>query len=202
MQRDTRAGMSLYNRSGTRKYLTSSERRRFMRAAQRLPPRERLFCKMLAWSGGRISEVLALKPESFDLDRGTATFETLKKRRRGIMRQVPLPSVLLNELKRSLRLRVLQRDPLLSRRRLWHWSRVTGWRRVKDVMRLAGVHGAAAMPKGLRHTFGVRAFESDMPPHLVQRWLGHASMRTTAIYAEVIGTEERRIAARMWRKAC
>lgn len=202
MQRDTRAGMSLYSRTGTRKYLTASERRRFVRAARRLPARERLFCLMLAWSGGRISEVLALTPESFDLDRGSATFETLKKRKRGVMRQVPLPPELLNELKRVFRLRALQRDPLLSRRRLWCWSRITGWRRVKRLMAMAGVHGAAAMPKGLRHTFGVRAFESDMPPHLVQRWLGHASLRTTAIYADVIGREERRIAARMWKKAC
>ena len=105
-------------------------------------------------------------------------------------------------MKRVFGLRALQRDAVLSRRRLWCWSRITGWRRVKRLMAMAGVHGAAAMPKGLRHTFGVRAFESDMPPHLVQRWLGHASLRTTAIYADVIGREERRIAARMWKKAC
>jgi integrase/recombinase XerD len=35
-------------------------------------------------------------------------------------------------------------------------------------------------------------------PHLVQRWLGHASLRTTAIYADVVGPEERAFAARMW----
>jgi integrase len=34
------------------------------------------------------------------------------------------------------------------------------------------------MPKGLRHGFGVNAFQSLVPPHLVQRWLGHASLRT------------------------
>jgi hypothetical protein len=45
------------------------------------------------------------------------------------------------------------------------------------VMALAGVDGAAAMPKCLRHSFGVGAFEADIPPHLVQRWLGHASLR-------------------------
>jgi len=36
------------------------------------------------------------------------------------------------------------------------------------------------------------------PRHLVQRWLGHASLRTTAIYGDVIGSEERAFAARMW----
>jgi integrase/recombinase XerD len=53
------------------------------------------------------------------------------------------------------------------------------------------------MPKGLRHGFGVAAFQS-IPPHLVQRWLGHASMRTTAIYGDVSGPEERDFAVRMW----
>jgi integrase len=34
--------------------------------------------------------------------------------------------------------------------------------------------------------------------NLVQRWLGHSSMTTTAIYLQAIGDEERTIAARMW----
>ena len=60
------------------------------------------------------------------------------------------------------------------------------------------ITGTPAMPKGLRHGFGVKAFQSNVPPHLVQRWLGHASLRTTAIYGDVIGPEERAFAARMW----
>jgi integrase/recombinase XerD len=75
-----------------------------------------------------------------------------------------------------------------------------GWRRVKAVMALAGIHGPCAMPKALRHAFGVTAFEAKIPPHLVQRWLGHASLRTTAIYGDVIGREERSFAARMWKR--
>jgi integrase len=35
--------------------------------------------------------------------------------------------------------------------------------------------------------------------NLVQRWLGHAQIGTTAIYAEAVGDEERAIASRMWR---
>jgi integrase/recombinase XerD len=65
-------------------------------------------------------------------------------------------------------------------------------------MMTAGIDGSHAMPKGLRHGFGVNAFERSVPPHLVQRWLGHASLRTTSIYGDVIGPEERAFAARMW----
>jgi len=65
-------------------------------------------------------------------------------------------------------------------------------------MGAAAVNGPAAMPKGLRHAFGVTAFQSAVPPHLVQRWLGHASLGTTAIYGDVSGREEREFAAKIW----
>ncbi len=39
---------------------------------------------------------------------------------------------------------------------------------------------------------------SGVPLDLVQRWLGHANIATTAIYTRVLGPEEREIAARMW----
>jgi len=53
--------------------------------------------------------------------------------------------------------------------------------------------------KGLRHGFGVAAVQAYIPLNLVQRWLGHAQLSTTAIYAEAVGQEEQAIAARMWR---
>jgi integrase/recombinase XerD len=199
MQRDAASGMSLYGPGGRRKYLTAAERRRFVRALQRVSPNVRLFCLLLVWSGGRLSETLAVTADSFDLDSGLVTFETLKRRKRGVIRQVPLPPALLGDFKRVFKLRARQRDIDRSMQRLWRWSRTTGWRRIKEVMGAARVHGLQAMPKGLRHTFGVAAFQAKVPPHLVQRWLGHASLKTTAIYGDVIGREERQIAARMWR---
>jgi integrase/recombinase XerD len=191
--------VSLYSPAG-RKYLNARERRRFLASADRMPAKIRLFCLVLARSGGRISETLALTAAAIDLDGGVARLETLKRRRRGITREVPLPTSLLQDISREFDLRARQLDPTLARARLWRWSRVTGWRYVKAVMAAAGITGPAAMPKGLRHAFGVSAFQALVPPHLVQRWLGHASLRTTAIYADVSGPEERAFAAAMWRR--
>ncbi len=191
--------ISLNARGGSRKYLNAAERRRFLKATKAVPSKVRLFCLFVMWSGGRISEALALTPSAIDLDSGVATFETLKRRARGLVRQVPLPRTVLQELDRAFRLRTLQRDQKRAAQRLWPWSRTTAWRHVKTVMSVAGIAGTAAMPKGLRHTFGVAAFQANVPPHLVQRWLGHASLRTTAIYGDVLGREERAFVSRIWR---
>lgn len=191
--------MSLYASEGGRKYLNSTECRRFIRALDAAPAPTRLFCILLFWSGSRISEALALTADSFDLDDGIVMIETLKRRRRGVIRHVPLPNSVLHELDRAFRLRGRQRAKHLANERLWLWSRATAWRRVKQIMSTAGITGPAAMPKGLRHAFGVAAFRASVPPHLVQRWLGHASLETTTIYGDVVGKEEQEFAARIWR---
>ncbi len=191
-------GLSLFGHSGNRKYLNAAERRRFIEVAWRAPAKVRLFCLTLGWSGARISEVLALTPASIDIESGVASILTLKRRKRGVVRQVPLPPKVLHELDRVFELRIAQRDPRFATMRIWRWSRTTAWRYVKAVMAAAGINGTPAMPKGLRHGFAVSAFQSNVPPHLIQRWLGHASLRTTAIYADVVGPDERAFAARMW----
>lgn len=181
-----------------RKYLNREERRRFLLSLDGAPAPQRLFCLVLIWSGCRISEALALTPGHFDLDSGTVAFDTLKRRKIGIVRQVPFPPDVLRGLDEIFDVRAAQRDPVLATRRLWSWSRCTAWRNVKRVMMAAEVCASAAMPKGLRHTFGVAAFQT-VPPHLVQRWMGHASLRTTAIYGDVQGPEEQSFAERIWR---
>ncbi|MGY2982669.1 tyrosine-type recombinase/integrase [Bradyrhizobium sp. USDA 4508] len=191
---------TLFSSSGARKYLTLTERRRFRRAIQDLDPTRRRFCVVLMLSGGRISEVLALTPAAVDLDGGTVALMTLKRRKRGVVREIPLPRSLLRELAARLSIREKQRDPERAQDRLWPWSRTTAWRLVKMIMVRASIVSLAASPKGLRHTFGVSAFQAKVPPHLVQRWLGHASLRTTSIYGEVIDEEERQFALRMWRR--
>lgn len=188
----------LHSLRGERKYLTSAERGRFLVSASRIRAADQLLCLTLAWSGGRISEVLNLTAASFDLDRGVAAIVTLKRRRPGVVREVVLPPALVVALDAHFQLRRRQADPDLAGLRLWPCCRQTGWRIVKRLMTAAGVPPSAAMPKGLRHGFAVAALQALVPAPLVQRWLGHASLRTTAIYADVVGDEERLFAGRMW----
>ncbi len=113
-----------------------------------------------------------------------------------VVRQVPAPSALLTLLAQVHGLRA-DLDQV-GDRRLWSWHRTRAWQLVKGVMAVAKVYRLPASPKGLRHGFGVHAVLCGVPLPLVQKWLGHADISTTAIYTNVLGREEREIAARMW----
>ena len=120
-------------------------------------------------------------------------------RRSGLYRAVPVPPMLLEALDFVHGVRELQGRRGKGRGiHLWPWSRMTGWRAVHAVMEAARLDGPHASPKGLRHGFGVAAVSAGIPLNLVQKWLGHAQLTTTAIYADAVGEEEQSIAARMW----
>ncbi len=125
-------------------------------------------------------------------------FESLKKRRKGVFRAMPVPPELLDTLDMVHGLREAQRRGQVQAL-LWPWSRMTGFRRVQEVIAAAGIPaGPHACPKGLRHGFGVQAVSRGIALNMVQKWLGHAQLTTTAIYANAVGEEEQSIAARMW----
>jgi integrase len=186
---------STFGINGQRKYLTRSEADRFLSTAKQGTLQIYVFCWFLAATGCRISEALSVTAKSIDFEAGLVILESLKKRQKNVYRAIPLPVTLLDSLAE-----LIAQTELDDAARLWPWSRMTGYRRITEVMRKADIAGSWASPKGLRHGFGVRAVQSGAPLHLVQRWLGHADMKTTAIYASAMGPEERDIASRTWLK--
>jgi integrase/recombinase XerD len=195
MQLQRVAQASLYTRTGKRKYLTRDERARFIAAAKACTRDElRTLCLTLAYTGCRISEALALTVGAVEAESGFIAFRSLKKRGAVVIREVPVPADLLNGIDRVHTL-----DARSASDRLWPLSRSRAWQLVKLIMAQAGIQpGIHATPKGLRHGFGIHAVQSGVPLNLVQRWLGHARMETTAIYLDALGVEERQIASRMW----
>lgn len=185
-------GIRLYDHAGQRKYLTPAERAGFLKAAEGAASNVRTFCETLAHTGCRISEALALTAPRVDIGAGVLVFESLKKRRKGIYRAVPVPPEFLQTLEDVHDL------PALGDRRLWNWSRTTGWRRVREVMRAADISGMQAMPKAVRHAFGIKAVISEVPLNMTMKWLGHSRLDTTAIYTDAVGPEEHQLASRMW----
>lgn len=184
---------SLIGSHGGRKYLTMSERAAFIRAAKCVDPLKGSFCLTLALTGARISEVMMLSPDRVDRGEGTVIFETLKRRRKGVYRAVPVPSYLLSMLDE-----VCAKKSTNEARRIWTFSRPTAWKYVKNVMHAADVPAIVATPRALRHAFAVEGVQKGIALNLIRKWLGHAKIETTAIYADAIGDEERSLARLMW----
>lgn len=193
--------MELYDTQGRRLYLSAAERAAFLTAAKDAPRAVRTFCLVLHDTGCRISEALALTPRRVDLSGRSLVFETLKKRRRGVYRAVPVPEGMLDTLNmvHGLTEAGKRRTGGKEEKPLWDWSRMTAYRRVKEVLDAAGIaEGPHKCPKGLRHGYGVHAISKGVPLNTLSELMGHASLEVTAIYARAMGEQKRAIVAKMW----
>ena len=185
------APTQLFDDLGRRKYLTDGERKRFFEATKLLDLERQLFCQILLNTGCRISEALQLTRERVDPEIGAIIFKTLKRRDDSEQRAVPISSLLLKALRESGDKR---------NKRIFSFCRGTGWRAVKQAMTQARIDGLHACPKGLRHGFGISCVENSIPITQISKWMGHSNIKTTSIYTNALGREERRLARRVWVK--
>mgnify|MGYP000306609893 CR=1 FL=1 len=113
-----------------------------------------------------------------------------------IVRPIPVNEPSLDDV---FDLKLLQRKKGSDKQqRIWDWSRQNGYLAIKEIMHLAELQGIQATPKGLRHGFAIACLDKGIPLNMVQKWMGHAHITTTAIYANALGREERKLAARLW----
>ena len=190
--------IQLYDIEGNRLYLTADERQAFYDAAMDEDRTVRTFCHTLHDTGVRISEALALRPSKVDLSEKALIIKSLKKRDKIIYRAVPVQESYLDTLDLVHAIRDAQKRKKIKP--LWGWSRMHAYRLVKDVMHKAGIDTTLphATPKGLRHGFAIYALSKDVPLNMVSKWLGHADVKTTSIYVNAVGVEQRDFASRMW----
>ena len=204
MNQNSGSMMQIVDTEGHRLYLTKQETESFLAAAATEEGPVKTLCAVMAYTGCRLSEARTLTAGRVELDEGVIVFESLKKRRQGVYRRVPVPPWVLQSLDDVHGIRRLQKTAHGKRTPIWQsnrhqaLSRAQAYRRIVGVMQKAGIQGPQASPKGLRHGFGVRAVTSGISLSSVQRWLGHAQLSTTAIYAQAVGAEERELASKMW----
>ena len=195
------AEFSIFDGNGNRLFLTAEERQAFLKATE-LEARElRAFCQVLYYTGCRISEALELCPIRVNYLEQTLRFRSLKKRDKLVYRDVPIPTQLMVTLDELFGVRdILMRKRFYKKNQpLWSWSRRHAWFLVKGVMSKAQIpDGAHKNPMGLRHGYGVAAIRAQIPLNMIQKWMGHADITTTAVYAKVLEESELAIAARMW----
>ena len=185
------SAMRLYSIQSQRLYLNNAERKQFKKAAKEQNHTTRLLCLTLLYTGCRVSEALNLRLCDLQVESGIIAITSLKKRDKHHVREVPVPIKFIEELAGAFR----HQNPKLK---LWSIHRTTAWRQVCNVMKQAGIEGCHATPKGLRHSFGVHCAFSNIAMTLCQKWMGHADIKTTAIYYQIVGKEELEMAKRMW----
>lgn len=187
--------MTLYDTQGNRLYLNAEERSAFLAVAKKRPARDRTLCETLYFTGCRPSELIEITPARVDLSSGTVTIRSLKKRKDAsgaqkiAYRAVPVPPDYLDTLNTAHGLREAHKRRKQAELPIWPLSRVRVWQIVKKVMIEAGIPDAPhRSPKGLRHGFGINAVVNGIPLHMLQKWMGHAQLTTTTIYADAVGT--------------
>lgn len=183
---------SLHDSKGRRKYLNQTERLRFLESTQNRPVEIKLFSQLLYYTGARIAEIHNLTTRNIDFSNKTVVIETLKQRKQGVYREIPLPDFLLEELALYIDA-ITQKEKIM--RLLWQFSLRSASRYIKSIMHDAEIYEGSA--KSLRHGFAVHCI-NFAPISTVRKWLGHSSLETTSIYLDVTGVEEREIAEKIW----
>lgn len=134
-------------------------------------------------SGVRISEALALKVSDIDSQR---MMIHIRHGKAGRDRYVPFRPTLLEQ----LRVYWLVHQPTLwlfpGRDPRIQWSPRSAGRICQQVAQRAGLTKRVT-PHTFRHTFATHHLEAGTDLKTIQVWLGHSSLKTTAIYLHVAG---------------
>ena len=125
----------------------------------------------LAETGLRLGEALALRWSDFGPD-----MVTVRRAKGGRPRVVPLTRPALDALGCW--------DPEHSQGRVWEGLTESTfrrlWQRTRESMGL--LEDPEAVPHALRHTCATRLGEAGVGLHVIQEWLGHRDLKTTAGY--------------------
>jgi integrase len=168
--------------SPRRRHLRPEEAQKLIAAAGkrgRYPERDRLLLRLAYRHGLRASEAVGLRWDSFDLDGGTLTISRAKGGR------TSTHTVGRDDLGGLRKMRKATNGP-------WVFETERGGPLSVDAMQyivreagiLAGL-GDAIHPHMLRHGAGYALINDGVDVRLVQEFLGHASISSTAIYTAI-----------------
>jgi integrase len=191
--------------AGLPRYVLPDQARAIINAAQ--TTQHRLLLEALWQSGGRITEVLRLRPCDLDEREGAFRLQNLKQRRRANKtKMVYVDPQLIGDLRRlATDQRIPQTGYLFgARRHAGPVSRQYAHRLVNRYAAAADVFlptrdgdMAPATARDFRHGAAVNQVRQGVPLSEVAQQLGHARLDTTAIYTKLANAERRAIANRV-----
>ena len=126
--------LSLIDSHG-RKYINQSERAAFLNAASEVDGHIRTLAETLTYTGCRISEALAVTISNVDVEASEIHIMSLKRRKSGVWRAVPVPRFMIEHLDLAYGIRrAVRRQTTKCSDRLWPMSCVTTWRAISELM--------------------------------------------------------------------
>jgi len=146
-----------------------------------------ILLELLYGCGLRVSEVVKLKKEDIDFKRGLIH---VKQAKGGKDRYLPIPSKIVPKLEFFLRHSTDPENPYLFQARPdknGHITKGTAQAVVKQATQKAGITKNVS-PHTLRHSFATHHLESGTDIRIIQRLLGHSSVKTTQLYTQVSTT--------------
>ncbi|WMT45434.1 MAG: site-specific integrase [Cuniculiplasma divulgatum] len=148
-----------------------------------------LLVNFLYRTGGRIDEILILRPLDINLATNSVRMQTLKqgKDRNGIQKEkyriIPLHADLRDAYMEYL---LDMNISTKSEDILFPMSRQVVDLYFKKIQEKLGFRIHAHK---FRHTFAVKAIMDNVPLNVLQQWLGHSSIFTTSIYTQITGMD-------------
>ncbi len=149
-----------------------------------------LLVQFLYRTGGRIDEILLIRPSDINLATNSVRMKTLKQgkdRKTGMQKEkyriIPLHPALRDVYMQYLiemNLNQKSEDLLFPMKR-----------QVIDLYfkKLQQKLGFKIHAHKFRHTFAVKAIMDQVPLNVLQQWLGHSSVFTTSIYTQITGMD-------------
>lgn len=159
--------------------------------------KEKLLLLVLWGTGSRVSEALRLKKANFDFKDSSIRVPTLKRRRKGQFRTIPIDPNIMLYIKAQL-------EPLKRNELVFKYNRQKAWRIVKKCADRAGIGKRGKKsphPHMFRHSYGVRATKAGVPLKVTSEILGHASLQTTSFYQRFTTRESKEFVKKMWKKS-
>jgi integrase/recombinase XerD len=158
--------------------LSRDEEQRLIQIAYRDKGERGLLIKTLFQTGARVSEFVNIRVEDFFLDE---TMILITKGKGGKSRYVPLLPELAHELRTYLGNRTA--GYLFETNRHLAYSP----RRIQQIVKATAAKAKIkkrVYPHLLRHSVATTLLERGMPIEQIQKFLGHAKLETTQVYAE------------------
>lgn len=157
-------------------------------------PQERLLITLLWRTGGRVSEVLALRKRNIDFKEKSVTMPTLKRPTPQV-RTIPLDS-------ETFTILVNHSRQLSDDAKILEINRFKAWRLIQKAGKRVGIESVGKKllhPHTFRHSFAIHGVKEGVPLSVMQQLLGHSTVQTTIFYQKFSSSDVIEYVKKMWK---